>query len=253
MHNSPGTALITGAAGGIGAAFARQLASKGYNLILVGKRVERLVALATGLQDHHPISAEVIGADLSNPTDVERVEKLTAGLESLDMLINNAGFRIPGKFSESDVTKHLEMIHVHVITTVRLTRAALPGMIVRRRGAIINVSSFVTFLPIGGVTYRATKAYLNAFSEALQAELRGTGVRVQALCPGFTSNTDFYDMPEYEAFDRSQIPKALWMPAEEVVAKSLKALRRSQVVYIPGFKNRLLVALARMLTLPGRV
>lgn len=237
--------MITGASSGIGAAFARQLAAKGKNLILVARRKERLVNLANDLQQHYGITAEILAADLSNLTDIEQVENHIAEIENLDMLINNAGFGTVGRFVEINLSRQIDMINVHIIAGVRLCRAALPGMIARHNGAIINVSSIAAFIPTpGNVTYSATKAYLVTFSEALQTELVGTGVKVQALCPGFTY-TEFHDSSEYEGFDRSQIPKMLWISAEEVVTSSLKALERSQVIYIPGFKNRLLVAVAR--------
>ena len=239
------TALITGASSGIGAAFARQLAPQGFHLILVARREQRLAALAAELQGRHRISAEVLDADLSEPADVERVERRIAELESLDLLINNAGFGAPGSFAETDLATQLTMIDVHIIASVRLCRATLPGMITHRRGAIINVSSIAGLVPIpGSATYSSTKAYLNVFSEALHAELRGTGVKVQALCPGFT-HTGFHDTPEHKGFHRSGIPKALWMSAEDVAAQSLNALGRRQVIFVPSFKNRLLAVAAR--------
>lgn len=239
------TALITGASSGIGATFARQLAAQGYDLILVARRRERLVALATELEERYAISAQALVADLSTLDGVERVEGRIVELEPLDILVNNAGFGIVGKFAESDLTRHLDMIHVHVIASVRLCRAVLPGMIARHRGGIINVSSISAFTSVGNVTYTSTKAYLVAFSEALQVELAGTGVRVQALCPGFTY-TEFHDTPELvNDFDRSRIPRIMWMSADKVVTGSLKALERGGVVYIPGIRNRLLAAVSR--------
>jgi len=238
-------ALITGASSGIGAAFARQLAARGYDLILVARRSERLAQLAAELEEQHAISAQTLVADLSTADGVARVVDRVAGLEALDMLVNNAGFGIVGKFAEDDLARHMDMIHVHVIASVHLCRAALPAMIARRRGSIINVSSISAFVPVGNVTYTSTKAYLVAFSEALQVELAGAGVRVQALCPGFTY-TEFHDTPALAGkFDRSRFPRMMWMPAEKVAAKSLKALERGRVVYIPGLGNRLLVAAAR--------
>ncbi len=240
------TALITGASGGIGAAFARRLASLGYNLILVARREQRLAALASQLQQSYPVSAEFLVADLSKTAGITRVERRIAELESLHVLINNAGFGAPGQFvEEANLHKYLDMIHVHVIASTRLCRAALPQMIAQHNGRIINVSSLAAFMPVpGSATYSASKAYLNVFSGALQAELRGTGIKVQALCPGFT-HTEFHDTPEYQGYDRSEIPELLWMSAEEVAAQSLNALDRNQVIFVPGFKNRLLATVAR--------
>lgn len=244
-HGEPRTALITGASSGIGAAFARQLAPIGYSLILVARREERLAALASELGERYPISAEVLAADLANAADIERIERRIAELESLDLLINNAGFGAPGPFAEADLATQLNMINVHVIASVRLTRAVLPGMIARDRGAIINVSSIAGLVPIpGSATYSATKAYLNVFSEALQAELTGTGVKVQSLCPGFT-HTGFHDTPEHKGHHRSRIPEAMWMSAEDVAAESLSALDRRQVIFVPGLKYRLVAVVAR--------
>lgn len=238
-------ALITGASSGLGAVFAQQLAAQGYDLVLVARREERLAALAAELEERHAVSVQVLVADLSTSDGVERVEERIAGLQTLDLLVNNAGFGFPGKFAETGIARHLDMIHIHVTASVRLCRAALPGMIARRRGRIINVASLSAFIPAGHVTYTATKAYLVAFSETLQIELAGTGVRVQALCPGFTY-TEFHDTPELGPhFDRAQFPRLMWMSAEKVVALSIKALERGRVVYIPGFLNWLLAALAR--------
>lgn len=236
-------ALITGASSGLGACFARKLAGRQYNLILVARRRERLAALANELEEAETISAEMLVADLSIPDGVEQVEGRICRLEALDLLVNNAGFGTTGQFARTELPQQLDMIQVHVMATVRLSRAALPGMIARSQGRIINVSSLAAFIPMpGNVTYCATKAYLNSFSRALQVELAGTGVQIQALCPGFTY-TEFHNSTEYPQEARNQIPKMLWMSAEAVVEASLNALDKEQVVYIPGLKNRLLAGL----------
>jgi len=244
-RGEPGTAVITGASSGIGAAFARRLAASGYDLILVARREERLTALARELEQHHPIQVEVLTADLASKEGVESVERRVAQLDNLAFLINSAGLGTSGKFASSDLTKQIQMIEVHVLASVRLSRAALPAMIARQAGAIINLSSVVSFVPApGNVTYCATKTYLNVFSQALHTELGGTGVRVQALCPGFT-HTEFHDSPEFAAFDDLRIPEALWMSADEVVSHSLECVRRNNVICVPGFKNRLMGAALR--------
>jgi short-subunit dehydrogenase len=162
------------------------------------------------------------------------------------MLVNNAGFGTAGQFATIDLARQMDMIHVHLLASVRLTRAVLPGMIARNRGAIINVSSMAGFVPLPeNVTYCATKAYLNSFSQALQIELAGTGVQVQALCPGFTY-TEFHGPPGPTGYNRGFIPKALWMSAEDVVDGSLKALERDKIVYVPGLKNRLLAMIIHL-------
>ncbi len=239
-------ALITGASSGIGATFARQLAARGFHLLLVARRAERLTALAGELEQAHPIKADIQVVDLAEPAAVEWLAQRIAQLETLTLLVNNAGFGTTGPFAQNEPAGQLDMVHVHVLATVRLTRAALPGMIARRRGAIINVSSLAGFVPMpGNVTYCATKAYLTSFSQALQIELAGSGVQVQALCPGFT-HTEFHSAMAAGRYDHARIPGWMWQPADEVVAGSLRALARGQVVYIPGFKNRLLAALIHL-------
>jgi short-subunit dehydrogenase len=240
-----GTALITGASSGIGAAYARRLAIQGMNLILVARRKDRLETLAGQLHQNHAVAAEVLVADLTKTEDIERVEKRINEIESLNMLINNAGFGTSGLFSEIDLAKHLDMIDLHVIASVRLCRAALPRMISRNSGAIINVSSAGAFMPSqGNVIYCATKSFLVTFSEALQLELLGTNIKIQALCPGFT-RTEFHDTSEYAEFDRSMIPKFIWTSADDVVVGSIRSLKKEKVTYIPGLKHYLLVAVVR--------
>ncbi|GAB4577461.1 MAG: SDR family oxidoreductase [Anaerolineales bacterium] len=246
MTSDAHTALITGASSGLGAAFARKLASQGYGLVLVARREKRLVQLATILQRQYPIHVEVLVADLAQAADFERVEKRIAELTNLELLVNNAGFGVPGKFAEVPLNRTLEMIDVHVGASTRLSRAALPGMIVRGGGGIINVASIGAFIPRPqDAVYCATKAYLVAFSRALQGELEGTGVRVQVLCPGFVP-TEFLDHPEYEALQvKGKIPQLLWTPVGVVVEESLRSLERGKVICIPGFKNRTIVVFAR--------
>lgn len=241
------TALITGASSGIGAAFARKLASQGYDLVLVARREAKLTQLAVELQAQFHINTEVMVADLSQPAGVERVEERIVELINLELLINNAGFGIPGKFADVPLHKTLAMIDVHVLASVQLSHAALPGMIARDTGGIVNVSSIGALIPrAGDATYCATKAYLVAFSQALQGELLDTGIRVQALCPGFVP-TGFLDHPDYEVLQvKHKIPRWLWTSAEEVVEESFRALKRDQVICIPGFKNRIFIAMTRI-------
>ena len=166
--------------------------------------------------------------------------------------MNNAGFGTLGRFAELPIRLQLDMLAVHVLATVRLTRAALPGMLARRSGAIVNVSSIAPFLPgQGNVIYNAAKAGVTSFSESLHMELEGTGVVAQALCPGMTS-TEFHATPLFRqsGFRRSTIPAPLWMPAEAVVEYSLRELGRAPVC-IPGAHNRLLAFLPRVI--PGSI
>jgi len=239
-----GRAVITGASAGIGEEFARQLAAAGFDLTLVARREERLAALAAELSAAYGIHAEARAADLSRDDDISALGNYLSGLPDLVLLVNNAGFGTRGTFSEVPLARTLDMIHVHVIASVALSRAALSGMESRGSGAIINVSSIAGFFPSsGGATYGATKAYLTAFSEALAAEMRDKGIKVQALCPGFTA-TEFHTVGEYEGYDRGQIPAPLWMPAGEVVAESLAELAGNRVIVVPGARYRAIVAAA---------
>ncbi|HMQ54959.1 MAG TPA: SDR family oxidoreductase [Anaerolineae bacterium] len=245
LEDRPGTALITGASSGIGAAFARKLAAEGYDVVLVARRTERLAELARCLQEQYGIQAEPLTADLANPAEVERVEARLKSLDTLTLLVNNAGFGGFGPFVELERQRQLDMLSVNVTACVRLAYAALPGMISRRSGAIINVASVAAFLPSRlNVTYSATKSYLVAFSEALQADVRGTGLRVQALCPGLT-RTEFADVAELDRINHRQVPAFIWMSAEQVVDRSLAGLKRGQTVVVTGPQNRLAIGLAR--------
>jgi uncharacterized protein len=230
-------ACITGASAGIGAAFARQLAAQGHDLILTARREDRLNALRDDLQAAHNITVTVIPADLSVRADVARLAGVIAQTDALTVLVNNAGFGTMGDFAASDIDQQIAMVDVHINATMALCRAALPGMIALKRGDIINVSSIAAFL--NGTTYSASKAYLNTFSSGLQAEVKPHGIRVQALCPGYTY-TEFHDTPEYDDFSREQIPQSMWQTADEVVQFSLNK-RGGKVVIIPGWRNRFLV------------
>lgn len=249
MKNPSKTAFITGASSGIGESFAKKLAELGYDLILTSRRGELLEKLARELEQKYGIGAETITADLSKLADIQKLEKHLAGVKNPEMLINNAGFGVrSGDFARTDIEKQTAMITVHITAPMRLCRAALPNMISNGKGFIINVSSVAAFTPIPkGINYGATKNYLNFFSVGLQRELKGTGVKVQALCPGFTYS-GFHDTEEFEPHHRDQFPKIMWSSAEEVVDESLKALKSKKVIFIPGAKNRLFVSLRPLLT-----
>lgn len=237
------TALITGASSGIGEAFARQLAALGYDLVLVARREDRLRQLAAELKNRHGISIEVRPTDLADESQIEQLASYIQNEKPLEILINCAGFGTRGLFSNVDITSQVSMIHVHVLAAVRLTHAALPAMIAQQRGAIINVSSVAGFFPLpGNISYSPTKAYLNMFSEILQTELLGTGIYVQALCPGYVYS-EFHDTKEYVDFERTQYPRFMWTTANQIVEKSLNALGNGPTIYIPNIFYRLLVGL----------
>ena len=234
------TALITGASAGLGADYARRLAAAGTNLVLVARRLARLDDLARELREKHAVTVETLQADLATSDGIARVEHRLAGAETLDLLVNNAGFTGGKSFVERDAAVHMDMVQVHVATTVRLSRAVLPGMVSRGRGVIINVASIAAWSAFSGPMYSGTKAFLVMFSENLQSELLGTGIRVQALCPGMT-HTEFHEVAN---IDKAIVPKLFWMTAEEVVRISLRRLGRGTVC-VPGWKNKVIVFLMR--------
>lgn len=237
------TALVTGASSGIGEAFARQLAALGYDLVLVARREDRLQQLAAELMAQHGIEIEVRPTDLADEFQVEQLATYIQNEKPLELLINSAGYGTRGVFSNVDIAGQINMIHVHVLAVVRLTHAALPAMIARKHGGIINVSSVAGFFPLpGNISYSPTKAYLNMFSEILQIELLGTGIYVQALCPGYVYS-EFHDTQEYVDFSRSQYPRFMWTTADQIAKKSLMALGNGQSVYIPDPIYRILVGL----------
>jgi short-subunit dehydrogenase len=230
-------ALITGASAGIGATFARRLSREGYQLILVARRGDRLEALARELG-----SAEVLPADLADDAGLRTVEARIAAAPALDLLINNAGFGTEGCFFEVPVESQDQMHRLHVMATMRLSHAALRVMVPRGRGAVINVSSVAGYgQGPGSVSYCATKAWMNSFTEGLNLELRGSGspVRVQALCPGFTVSEFHHAM----GADPKKIPAWLWMKAEDVVDASLRGLAAGKPVVVPGVLYKTIVRL----------
>jgi len=226
-------ALITGSSSGIGATFATALATRSYDLLLVARRRERLEELAETLQRSHGILAEILAADLTVDQQLGAVEQRIAAAGNLELLVNNAGFGTHGKFFSVNVRSQDQMHRLHVLATMRLTHAALPGMLARGKGGVINVSSVAAFWQSpGSISYCATKRWMNSFTEGLALELKSIGspVKVQALCPGYTFS-EFHDVA---GMDRKLIPASLWMRAEDVVAESLRGLDRGKTVVIPG-------------------
>jgi short-subunit dehydrogenase len=236
----PRLALVTGASSGIGLVFAKELASRGYDLVLVARRTDRLQQLADSLRQSHAIATEVLPVDLASDEGLARVEQCVAAAENLQLLVNNAGFGSVGYFHSIDARSQDQMHRLHVLATMRLTRAALGGMVTRKTGAVINVSSVAGFWQSPGtVSYCATKCWMNSFTKGLALELKSIGspVKVQALCPGFT-RTEFHNTAGY---DRTLISETWWMTAEKVVSESLRGLERNQLFVVPGWRYRLLV------------
>lgn len=241
MQTVRGLAAITGASSGIGATFARILAARGSDLILIARRTDRLEELAKELGAKHGTKSEVITADLNVDADVERVAEHLQASDRLDLLVNNAGFGVRGMFVASDYAPQGAMHRVHILATLRLMHAALQGMVARRAGAVINVASVAGFLTSPGAAgYGSSKGWINTFTEAVWLELRGSGspVKVQALCPGFTYS-EFHDVAK---MDRNKLaPKSWWYSAEQVVQESLAGLEKDKIFVIPGLRYRMLV------------
>jgi short-subunit dehydrogenase len=222
-------ALVTGASAGIGTVFAQRLAADGYDLVLVARDRERLEKLAAEL----PTDAEVLAADLTDAADLQRVEARCAA--GLDVLVNNAGFGTAGDFAELDVDGEEREIRLNVLALMRLTHAAVNPMVARGSGGILNVSSLAGYQPgPWNATYAATKAFVSSFTQAVHEEVKGKGVTVTLLCPGFT-RTEFQE----RAGLRSEGgPAFLWQGPEPVVDAGLRALRRRSAVAVPGWHNR---------------
>lgn len=250
VDNRSGSALITGAAHGIGAAFAHQLAARRKRLILVDKDETALESISASLASSGPAEVELFRADLARPDDQLRVVERIEREEELCLLINNAGFGDPKRFFEQDAQVQCDMLQVHVVSAVRFCRAALPGMLRLGRSDIINVSSLAADLPVAcNVMYGATKGFLRIFSEVLREECVAMGVNVQLLCPGYT-RTCFHKTPSYEKEDFSRVPRWMWSTPEAVATASLRALARRQSVCFPGVCNQWIGFLLRSRLLP---
>ncbi len=237
------TALVTGATAGLGAAFARQLAAQGHDVVLVARDEDRLTATMLTMRDLFGVDAEVLPADLATADGCARVgERIASSDSPIDVLVNNAGIGTYRKFGALDLAAEERMLDLNVRAVLRLTHAAVSAMTVRRRGEIINVSSVAGFVPRGAVaTYSAAKAWVTMFSEALSVQLAGSGVRVTAVCPGFT-RTEFH---ERAGADMSRVPNWMWLDADAVVAQGLADARRGKPVSVPDLRYRTMVGLVR--------
>jgi uncharacterized protein len=242
------SALVTGASAGIGKEFARQLAKRAGAIVLVARREERLNELRDELTLRDPnLEVRVRKTDLA---DLAQVDALVAWLErekvDIDLLINNAGLGDHGSFATSDPARNDEMLMVNVVALTSLTRKLLPSMIARKRGAILNVSSSAGFLPIPGMAvYAASKAYVNSFSEALRAELRGTGLSVIALCPG-PVHTEFGEIAKRPGREPERGPEFVYVSVEQVARDALRAIETDRPLVIPGLLMKLGMFLVRI-------
>jgi short-subunit dehydrogenase len=228
--------VITGASSGIGEQFARQLAARGHGVFLVARREERLRALADDLERLHGIRAEVASADLEDPADVQALPGQVAERgPDVEILVNNAGFTTVGDV-HANPDHQLGMVRVNCEALVALTTAWLPGMVERGRGAVIQVASVASFQPIPvQAVYAATKAFVRSFSEAVSAELRGTGVTMTALCPGPVA-TEFLEAGGFK--NESPGPSFIWSTPEDVAKAAIEGAEKGKRVVIPGIGNR---------------
>jgi short-subunit dehydrogenase len=229
---------VTGASSGIGDQLARQLAARGNDLVLVARDEGRLDALAKELADTHGATAQVLPADLTDPAQLARVEDRCRDTAApVDVLVNNAGFGSFGPFHTLDVDTETREINLNVTALVRLTHAAAAAMVPRGRGGILNVSSLAGFQPGPmNAVYGATKAFVTSFTEAVHEELKGTGVSVTVLCPGFT-RTGFQAAADVPAGD---VPGFMWQEADAVAIAGLDALAKNRAIAIPGNMNKVL-------------
>ena len=245
-------AVITGASSGIGEEFARQLGARGYDLVLIARREDRLRALAAEIMAARRVAVDVMTADLVTDEDRARVVERIRHAANFALLVNNAGVGLAGLFYKSGLEVQDHMHRLHVLTTLALSHAALENLAARAdadgRCGIINVSSVAGFEQAPtSVSYNATKAWMTSFTNGLAIELvvQQSPVKVQALCPGFTYS-EFHD---HVGMQRATIPKSLWLTAEFVAAESLRGFDRGQVIVVPGWRYKVIVAFMRLL--PG--
>jgi hypothetical protein len=244
-------AVITGASSGIGAAFARKLAGRGFDLMLVARREDRLRSLASEIAAGNRVRAEVMPADLVREADRGRVADYIRAAPELGLLVNNAGFGTMGYFFEADLAGQERMHQLHVLATLALTHAALENLVPRARPGtgVINVSSVAAYGSTpGSVGYGSTKTWMNAFTTGIAMELaaRNSPVRVEALCPGFTLS-EFHDAI---GMDRSQIPKSLWLTPDYVVEESLRAWDRGRLIAIPNWRYKAMATFMKIMPEP---
>lgn len=237
------TALITGPTSGIGHGFARALARQGHDLVLVSRNADRLAVVAEDLRTQFGVDTITITADLTERSDIDRVSDFLAAHE-VDVLVNNAGFGVKGGFTQTDLVEEQRMLDVLVTAVMRLTHAALPGMVSRGRGYVFTISSVAGW--ITGGTYSAAKAWATVFTEGLAVELTGSGVRALAVCPGFT-HTEFHQRAE---MDMDSVSSWMWLNVDDVVDQAFKDARAGRTISVAGTQYKALSALLRVLPRP---
>ena len=236
----PGTALVTGPTSGIGEAFARLLASKGHDLVLVARDEDRLAALAESLSSAHGVTVEVLPADLSDREQLSVVEqRLLDRDRPIAVLVNNAGFGVKARFTRGEISDEQRMVDVLVIAVMRLSHAAAVSMGERGEGAIVNVSSVASWLT--GSTYSAAKAWVTVFSEGLAGEVAPLGVSVTAVCPGYV-HTEFHERAD---MNMGSVPGWMWLDADRVAAKAMRDVDRGKVLSVTGSQYKAMGALLR--------
>ena len=242
-------ALITGASSGIGAALARVYASHGYELALTARRADRLYQLADDLRLRHGVESLVIPADLAQPEAPGRIlGEIEAHGRVVDALANNAGYSVPGVYAGSAWPDQQAFLQVQLHAACELTHKALPGMLDRRFGRVVNVASLAGLAPgaPGQTLYGATKAFLIRFSQSLHLETQGTGVHVSALCPGYTYS-EFHDVIGRRRQVTDQTPTWMWLGADEVAEAGYEAAEANRPICVTGAPNKALAALAKLI------
>jgi short-subunit dehydrogenase len=237
------TAVITGATSGMGAAFARRLAQDGYDLIITGRKKEIIQKVADEITAKNKVKVTVVIAEFSNDADIQKVLNVVKGRDDIEILINNAGQSgYDRHFEDLDVSEHEKLVKVHNIAPMRLISLVLPGMIKRQKGTIINVASIAGFLPVPGCSvYCGVKAFLKLYTQSLHLELRDKGIKVQALCPGFTDTN--WGMDYFSTRLKDELGKSKRMAPEKVVDYSLKALKKNKWLCVPGMPYKMMTTL----------
>lgn len=240
------TAVITGATSGIGAAYANKFAQLGYDLIITGRRKEKIEAVAAQIRQKHNVNVDVILAELSETEGVKKLTDFMKG-KKIEILVNNAGFGANSLYQVSDLAIMEQLAKVNVIAPMELIHNVLPGMIAQGSGTIINVSSESAYMIIPkNAVYTGAKAFLKSFTEGLYLDLMGTGVKVMAVCPGLT-HTDFHEKMGMDKSRQINKGKIKWMSPEEVVDISLRDMNKGKVVCIPGNHTKMYAYLLNMM------
>ncbi len=241
------TAIITGATSGIGTKYAQTLAKDGWNLIITGRRKNRLAELKKEISQTHQVNVQTIAADFSIKEDLDYFLTIIDQNPNIELLINNAGFGSIGNYFTSNYATQQQMLNVHITATTKIVHQVVPQMIKNGSGSIINVSSLSAFYPAPkSYFYCSTKAFLVTFSECLHIDLAEKNIKIQVLCPGFT-NTEFHSRQGVSHSGSYIKRKLFWKSPQQVVDKSLRSLGRHRIICIPGFLNRLLLHISKII------